>query len=61
MVIQCVYCAVFLRNLISAAIILDLSCSFNVHVSLLYSRVSIARVLCIRSMVCFWTLEGFRT
>jgi hypothetical protein len=56
-----VYCAVFLRNFISAAVILDLSCSFNIHASLPYSRVGIARMLYIRSLVCFWTMEGFRT
>jgi hypothetical protein len=56
-----VYYAVFLRNFIFAAVILDLFSSFNVLVSLPYSRVGIARVLCIHRLVYFWTLEGFKT
>jgi hypothetical protein len=56
-----VYFAVFLRNLISAAVILDLSCSFSAQVSLPCSTVSIAGVLYTRNLVRFWTLEGFRT
>jgi hypothetical protein len=55
------YFAVFLKNFVSAAVILDLSCSFSVQISLSYRRVGNADVLYIISLVCFRTLEGFRT
>jgi hypothetical protein len=55
------YFAVLLRNSISAAVILTLSCSFSVQVSVPFSRVAIARVLYICNPVCFYTSEGFRT
>jgi hypothetical protein len=46
---------------VSTPVIQDLSCVFSVEVSLPYSRVGIARVLCICNLVCFWMVEGFRT
>jgi hypothetical protein len=56
-----VYFAVFLKNFISAAVILDISCSIMVHISLPCNQVGTASVLCIHNLVCFWMLEGFRT
>jgi hypothetical protein len=41
----------FLKKLISAAVILYLSCSFSVQVSLPYSEVGIAKVHCTRDLV----------
>jgi hypothetical protein len=41
--------------------IVALSLSFSVQVSLPYSGFVIARVLYIRNLLYFWTLEGFRT
>jgi hypothetical protein len=42
---------------ISAVVILDLSCSFSVHVLLLCRRAGIASVLFIHNLVSFWTLK----
>ena len=46
---------VFLRTFTSTIVILGLSSSVSVQVSLRHSGVSIAGVLHIRSLVCFWT------
>jgi len=51
---------VFLENFISAAVILDLPCSFSVQVSLPTVGWLLLIYCYIRSLVCFWTLEGFR-
>jgi hypothetical protein len=56
-----VYFARYLKHLISTAVILSLSYSFSVDVSLPRSRVGADRVLYIRNLVFFWTLERFRT
>jgi len=53
--------AVFLKNFVSASVFLDLSCFFSVQFSLLCSKVSIADVLCICSLVYFMSLQGFGT
>jgi hypothetical protein len=47
------YFAFLLKNFISAAVILDLSCFFSDHISLPHSGVSIARALYICNLVCF--------
>lgn len=58
---QTLHYAVFLKHFITAAVILDLSCSFSVQASLSYSRVGAAGVLYVHHLVCFWLLESFRT
>jgi hypothetical protein len=58
---KCVYFVVFLSIFVSAVVILDLPFSFNVPVSLPYTRVSVSNVLYIHYLVCFWALEDFRT
>jgi hypothetical protein len=56
-----VYFAVFFKNFLSVAVILDLLSSFSVQDSLPYSKVGTAAVLHILNFVWFWTSEGFRT
>jgi len=46
-----------LKKVISAAVILDLVYSFNVH----YGRMGIATMLYMHGLVYFWTSEGVRT
>jgi len=53
--------SVFLKNFISAAVFLGSSCFFSVQCSLLYSKVGIADVLCICSLVYFMAVQGFGT
>ena len=55
------YFAGFLKNLLSAAVILHLSYSYNVQDSMSYSRVGVANMLYMRISVGFWAFEGFRT
>jgi len=52
---------VFLSIFVYAVVILDLPFSFNVPVSLPYSRFSVSNVLYIHYLVYFWALEDFRT
>jgi hypothetical protein len=51
-IVQCAYCG-FSKKIIPSALIVALSYTFSVKVSLPYSRVSTATVLCIRILVCF--------
>jgi len=53
--------AVFPKNFISASVFLDFSCFFSVQFSLPYSKVGIADVLCICSLVYFMSVQGFGT
>ena len=48
-------------DLISAAVILYLSCSLSAQVSLMYIGVGIANVIYIRSLVCSGNFECFTT
>ena len=52
---------VFLSIFVSAFVILDLPFSFNLSVSLPFSRVSVSNVLYIHYLVYLWALEDFRT
>jgi hypothetical protein len=49
--INCIFLVVFLKKFISAASLLDLSCSFSVQVSLLNSIVGVSNALYIRGLV----------
>jgi len=49
--------AVFKKKVISAAVILDLVYSFNVH----YGRMDVANMLYMHGLVYSWTSEGVRT